>query len=377
MTGRIGLIGNIADSRPRVEPTTVSTDLLLQAPAVLYKALSDDLWSGIEITPRLTDLAGITPAQWLSDPRMWLELVHPEDRARVVRERIQANSSGRLYCTYRLQREDGTEVWVLDDARVDSGRVYGALHDVTADHEAGDVILGLHTSVCRELQRLRAADAARQAFLGSFVHDLRAGLHRACYLLQSDRDQAGDADPASEAAREYLSGLREAVDDLLTLGDVGVGEALLRLREVRLRELIDVAIDEVGARERISLVDEQVGVAAVDPVLVRRMLVNLIANAVRHTPPDTAIRVHTFRTAESIMLSVEDDGPGVPETDRDRIFEPFVRLDGRMPGWGIGLSLVRRLVELHAGKVWVDDLPGGGASFTILLPQRRVGQVDG
>ncbi|MGZ4114395.1 MAG: sensor histidine kinase, partial [Actinomycetota bacterium] len=96
---------------------------------------------------------------------------------------------------------------------------------------------------------------------------------------------------------------------------------------------------------------------------------NLLTNAARHTPPTAHVWVRARREAEGVTIVVEDDGPGVPDEVKTEIFEAFHR--GRaardLPGSGIGLSLVSRFAELHGGRAWVEDRPGGGASFRVYL----------
>jgi signal transduction histidine kinase len=115
-------------------------------------------------------------------------------------------------------------------------------------------------------------------------------------------------------------------------------------------------------------------VADVDAAKIERILENLVANAVKHTPFGTAIRVRVESVDAGVLLAVDDRGPGVPKEDRDAIFGVFnrgARATASAPGAGIGLSLVAQLVALHDGRVWVEDNPGGGASFCVLLPSRR------
>jgi signal transduction histidine kinase len=103
------------------------------------------------------------------------------------------------------------------------------------------------------------------------------------------------------------------------------------------------------------------------------MIENLLANAARHTPPEARVWVRARRHERGVLLVVEDDGPGVPPELRDAVFEPFRQAPGPShhdPGFGIGLTLVARFAQLHGGSAWVEDRPGGGASFRVYLPER-------
>ena len=112
-------------------------------------------------------------------------------------------------------------------------------------------------------------------------------------------------------------------------------------------------------------------VARVDAAKVERIVENLLVNADRHTTPDTPVWVRVVRRDEGVLLTVEDAGGGVPQELRAALFEPFRQgpaAAAHAPGVGIGLSLVARFAELHGGRAWVQDRPGGGASFQVLLP---------
>jgi two-component system sensor histidine kinase MtrB len=112
-------------------------------------------------------------------------------------------------------------------------------------------------------------------------------------------------------------------------------------------------------------------VAWVDAAKVERVVENLLANADRHTTPDTPVWVRVARRDEGVLIAVEDAGGGVPPELQAALFEPFRRGPGasaHAPGVGIGLSLVARFAELHGGRAWVQDRAGGGASFQVLFP---------
>jgi signal transduction histidine kinase len=112
-------------------------------------------------------------------------------------------------------------------------------------------------------------------------------------------------------------------------------------------------------------------VARVDPVKVERVVENLLANAARHTSEGTPVWVRVARHGGQVLITVDDAGAGVPRELRTALFEPFCQgpsAAGHAPGVGIGLSLVARFAELHGGRAWVEDRPGGGSSFRVLLP---------
>jgi len=107
-----------------------------------------------------------------------------------------------------------------------------------------------------------------------------------------------------------------------------------------------------------------------DYVKIAQVLVNLIENAVKYTPPGTPIVVTARAARDAVELAVTDSGPGIPANELDRIFDPFYRSprNARVPGTGIGLAIARGFVEAHGGRIRVESRPGGGASFRFTLP---------
>jgi two-component system sensor histidine kinase MtrB len=123
--------------------------------------------------------------------------------------------------------------------------------------------------------------------------------------------------------------------------------------------------------EREVIVRTDPVVIPVDPPKIERIVENLLMNAVRHTDADRKIWLIVAPHDGGVRISVEDDGPGVAPDLRSAIFEPFRQGPSQSPhapGTGIGLSLVARFAELHGGRAWVEDRPGGGASFRVWLP---------
>jgi signal transduction histidine kinase len=138
-------------------------------------------------------------------------------------------------------------------------------------------------------------------------------------------------------------------------------------------ELIRRAVEETEDHNGHDLtVDVEPFVVSLDGPKVERIVENLLTNALRHTPPEAEVWVRAVPEDGGLLLMVEDDGAGIPPELREEIFEPFRQAPGsatgHSPGVGVGLSLVKRFAELHGGRAWVEDRPGGGASFRVFLP---------
>jgi signal transduction histidine kinase len=121
----------------------------------------------------------------------------------------------------------------------------------------------------------------------------------------------------------------------------------------------------------LVIIDAENIMLAIDQPKVERIVENLLANTVRHTPPGTNVWVRLLRETGGVILAVEDDGPGIPPDMREAVFEAFRQGESpsrHSPGAGVGLSLVSAFAELHGGRAWVEDRSGGGASFRVFLP---------
>jgi signal transduction histidine kinase len=134
-----------------------------------------------------------------------------------------------------------------------------------------------------------------------------------------------------------------------------------------------VAESELVAERQLAVEVAPISVRA-DAGMLERIVENLLGNTAKHTPASARIWVTLTRRDDGVELIVEDDGPGVPDEDKERIFEPFRQGSSAATGSGVGLALVARFAELHDGRAWVEDRPGGGSSFLVTLasePQER------
>ncbi len=224
---------------------------------------------------------------------------------------------------------------------------------------------------------LAAADRTRTALLSAVSHDLRTPLSSAKAAVTSLRgsDIAWTEEERAEllaTADESLDRLIRLVENLLDVSRLQAGAVSVFVRPVGLDEIVPLALDdlgELGRTVRIQVSDDLPAVLA-DPPLLERVIANITANALRFSPPDLPPLVTASTLGEWIELRVVDRGPGIPETERERIFAPFQRLGDRdnSTGVGLGLALSRGLTESMGGTLTPEQTPGGGLTMVVRLP---------
>ncbi len=221
------------------------------------------------------------------------------------------------------------------------------------------------------------ADRTRSALLAAVSHDLRSPLASAkasVTSLRSDQVEWSDEarDELLETADESLDRLTRLIENLLDMSRLEAGALGVSLAPVALDELVPLVLDAVGPEGRRTVVDvsETLPEAYADAVLLERVLVNLLGNALRYSPPDRPPLVAASCHAGSVEIRVVDRGPGVPEEQRDRMFAPFQRLGDRdtTAGVGLGLALSQGLTTAMGGTLTAEDTPGGGLTMTVTLP---------
>jgi len=138
-------------------------------------------------------------------------------------------------------------------------------------------------------------------------------------------------------------------------------------------EVIGAALNRLGKRlgdRRVTTrVPPDLPSVLIDDVLIEQVLVNLLDNALKYTPPGTPIAIAATGTDERVTVEVSDRGPGLPRGEEDRVFEKFYRPESaKGPGAGLGLAICRGIIDAHGGRIWAQNLPEGGVSFFFSLP---------
>ncbi|MCB0978223.1 MAG: HAMP domain-containing histidine kinase [Acidimicrobiales bacterium] len=221
------------------------------------------------------------------------------------------------------------------------------------------------------LGRLQAAIDRERRFVADASHDLRTPVAAMKVLLETGDDEPGDASFIRAETLARVEELQELIDRLLELSASDRAAETAR-DPVDLDDIVLAQAARLARSDRLHVDTSAVsgGQVAGNLTDLGRVVANLAANAARYAA--TTVRFVVRTRGEIVELVVEDDGPGIPLSDRERIFERFATLDDarnrQHSGAGLGLSITAGLVALHRGRITVDDVPGGGARFTVTFP---------
>jgi signal transduction histidine kinase len=223
--------------------------------------------------------------------------------------------------------------------------------------------------------RLEELFDARRELVAWASHDLRTPLAAIRAMIEAVEDGVATPEQYTQALAEQVRTLSVLVDDLFELARIDAGVLTLELEETSLADLVDSCVRGLEAeacRRNIRLESRLNGAPPVRcaPDKVERVLLNLLTNALRHTPADGSIAVLVEPARDEVRVSVEDSGEGIAPEVLRRVFDRFWRGDPARSGGGsgLGLAIARGLVEAQGGHIWAENRPGGGARVSFTLP---------
>jgi PAS domain S-box-containing protein len=293
----------------------------------------------------------------------FLTRVHPQDR-QAMRAAVGLALEQRqpFEIVHRIVLDDGSERVVHGRGHVVGGtggpsRMVGTAQDVTERHRA---------------------ETVRDNILSAVSHELRTPLTSILgFALTLDkRSDAVDGELRQRMTAELKNQalkLDRLLANLLDVDRLRHGSLEVAVEPTDVAALVERTVSGIETNGRRVELQTSPAVADVDPAKLERMVENLVLNAIKHTPPGTSVSVSVTHDDHSVLVRVDDAGPGVADADKLEIFEPFARANGasEAPGTGIGLALVAQFAALQGGRAWVEDNAAGGASFRVSLPLRE------
>ena len=237
--------------------------------------------------------------------------------------------------------------------------------------------------VARDVTLLNAANRMRANFISMVSHELRTPLNSINGFLEIVLESP--VGPLNERQREFLNYARVStqqlttlVEDILFISKADSGQFTLRLARMRVPKVVDAAVQAVqpaAEKAQVSIVTElsqRLPILRADELRIQQVLTNLLGNAIKFSPPESAIHLSVSESDTALQFAVSDQGKGIAPEDHARIFERFYQSDSnvrnRAGGYGLGLSIAKLIVEQHHGRIWVESEPGEGTSFYFTLP---------
>ncbi len=269
----------------------------------------------------------------------------------------------------------------LSPARAQGRRLVARAAPISAASVSGAVL------VLHDITDLRRADRVRRDFVANVSHELRTPLTAIRGYVEALSDEPTGSDDRArflEIIGRHVNRMERLVRDLLRLAGLDARQEPVESSVCALHALMAGAVadlaPQIGSRRHDVAIDVDPAVATIrtDPAKLQDVLRNLVENAVNYSPEGRRILLAARPDGSGVVMTVSDEGPGIPEPDLERIFERFYRVDKARSresgGTGLGLSIVKHLVELLGGRVTAANRPQGGAVFTVSIPEGAIAQ---
>jgi PAS domain S-box-containing protein len=374
--------------------------VLAASPAIIYTCQVSINYETTFISKNVQNVLGYTKETWLAEPNFWINHIHPEDLPQVLARLSDLQAQEHQSSQYRFLHQDGSYYWLEDEFRLvldEMGKIteiIGYIVDISQRKQAEIQLQETNKQLAASNEQLTRATRLKDEFLANMSHELRTPLNAILGISEGLQDQVFGM--INERQRRSLqtierSGnhLLELINDILDLSKIEAGQMQLDCIPVTINQLCQSSlafIKQQAFQKQIQLhvqIQPNLPDLLVDERRIRQVLINLLNNAVKFTleggtvtlvvtrkehPPESKIT----HQQDLIRIAVIDTGIGIAPENISKLFQPFVQIDSSLSrkyaGSGLGLSLVKRIVEMHGGQVDVSSEIGVGSSFFVDLP---------
>ncbi|MBN1490946.1 MAG: PAS domain-containing protein [Phycisphaerae bacterium] len=335
------------------------------------------------VNERWSQMAGLRADEALGSG--WRRAVHPDDGDRVIEAWHEAvHRHGRFRLEHRFRLPDGEVTWVFSQASVernDDGTVLGYVGTTTdiTDRKRTEEILQ------RVNHELRRSNVEMEEFVYSVSHDLQSPLvtirgFADCmkHDLEHNRlDSLSNFADRIQDATNFMARLIESLLELSRMGRIPNRPEPIAVTDL-LHHLAANHANELAARRITLTIQDAMPTVTADAARMEQVFDNLLINAISHGSDavEPIIEIGAREDANEVLFFVRDNGRGIAPEHHANIFKAFQRLQTDPHGTGVGLAVVRRLVETQGGRVWVESEPGRGATFWVMFPKQIVGLAE-
>ena len=349
------------------------------------------------VNPAFETICGRTCDEFYRNPEVFNELIHPEDKERVLRAHFNGASLGAIEERHRIIRPDGALRWVqsrtvaVKNEAGESYRIASIIENVTKRVEAEH----LQRSLEEQLRQAQKMDAIG-TLAGGIAHDFNnvlAGILGSVELAQMEISPEHSAQQFLQSIHFASNRARELVQQILTFSRRQEGEKMLLELQPIVGECVKLLRSTIPAMVRITnFVELTCPPVMADPIQIHQVIMNICTNAWHALPAanghievrlqcqtvsDTVASQHTdLEAGEYVCLKITDNGHGMDLATQQRIFEPFFTTKPSGKGTGLGLSVAHGIIKSHQGAIQVESAPGQGATFTVYLPAQPVSSSE-
>ncbi len=367
--------------------------LLSSSPGIIYAAtpsMQDQPLTLTFISTNVMQILGYESHECL-EKDFWINGIHPDDRTVFTTAEQEMLQQGYATCEYRFRHKNGSYRWLYDQTKLVQDEWGNPLERIgswmnISDRKAAEAQLyQTNEQLAQTNAELARATRLKDEFLANMSHELRTPLNSILGL--SEVMQEGAFGTLTDKQRQFLviiqsSGkhLLELINDVLDLAKIEAGMLDLHVTETSIHSLCEVSLTMIrqqAHQKSISLVcvlSDDLGTLQVDERRMRQVLLNLLSNAVKFTPEGgrVTLEVQGDPAQNNLSFNIIDTGIGIAPEDISKLFQTFVQLDSSLSrhyeGTGLGLVLVKQIVELHGGQIMVSSEVGQGSCFRVTLP---------